>query len=299
MSEEFRLLDGAELAQAREWYGELVSRDWDDGIVPVDGPLRGRIVFEFGGAADLTSGHLNALRAGAAAVSESKTRIIDGIQAVVEDRIKNEKETIDLGVLSVELSVLEAFCASTDFGTSDGEHWWEPEAIKDWPRAAREVLTPVFVDGWSLISTRGSWAYASYGSGEDNWIVGSQAFLDAYLEARPEAIFDVLIWMHGDGSFLASGRVTRRRESIWRWISPFVSEYERAYEPHMQGALERFYPPEDARWIWDTFVASHEANHFPTFISWEGREAKVMGFLTADPGIAERLEQIWRGRPKP
>jgi hypothetical protein len=295
MPEDFRLLDGVELAQARDWYGELVSRTWDNGIVPVDGPLRGRVVFEFGGAADLTAGHINALQAGAAAVDESDTLIIDGIQAVVEDRVKKQKETVELGVLRVDLGVLEAFCRSTDFEHSDGESWWEPDAIKDWPRAAREVLTPVFVDGWSMISAHGRWAFASFGSGDDNWLVGSQEFLDAYLAARPESIFDVLIWMHGDGSYLASGWVTRRRKSLWRWISPFVREFERAYEPHMRAALERFYPPADARWIWDTYVASDDANHFPTMISWEARESKLMEFFTADPAISERLEQIWRG----
>lgn len=292
MPEYFRLLDDAELEPVRAWNETLVSTAWDEGLDPVDGALRGRIVYEFGGAAEVSDDHLRAMAAAALVESDASTLIVDGIPSSVPDR---RDKTIQLAALEVDFENLRRFCATTDLVTATGDDPWLADSLADWPADARSILDPDFVDGWSMMSPLGRWAFGSYGSGDDNWIVGSQGFLNAYLDARPEVIYDVLLWMHGDGSFLASGSVTRPRKSIWRWISPVTVAHERNFGSHMKGALERFYPPDDAKWIWDVYVASDDAFEFPWSISWEDREEKLMQFFKADPEIARRLEEIWRG----
>jgi hypothetical protein len=256
MPDYFRVLEGAELEKASAVRENLVRKPWDDGIVPVDGEIRGRCVFEFGAIDELDLDHLLGLIAGADRIGESTVLICDD------------------GVVEVELKRLKNFCETTDLSMGSGEDWHVPDALADWPEPAKQALTPIFVDGWALVSPAGKWSFASYGAGDDNFIIGTQAFLDAYAERRPEVAYDVLLWMHGDGSFIFS---------------------DRDYTKHAKGTLERFYRPDDAKWIWDTWVESRRALDLRPLSDWAGRATKLIEHFKSDQAIGARLSQIWRG----
>jgi hypothetical protein len=174
----------------------------------------------------------------------------------------------------------------------------------DWPdyvkyaadeSAATEVFEQVVPDHLFCFSDSRKWAFADIHMLDEGEMVGSIDFMSAYRSAFPDVIYDVLRWMHGDGSHLFEE--SKRVPAANGWRKVFGGSTELVWNPdrYIRPYLEVLYSSHDVDWLISLYEESRSWAGIPqgTFEAFEPFSDRLIAAVRERDGYEDRLVQIW------
>jgi hypothetical protein len=278
LPEGFRVLTGTDLLRA-----QTARENYIAGLAPAPNDGRTTGINDFSriirpiGSIDTDHSHLEAVRDAARTVG-------DAIGLIVTDA--SDRDEI-LG-LEVKLDALCEFSSNTDFNAGAD---WIPESMESWPADAAEAAYPEEANYWSLLSPSESWGYLNTDVDDYDFtaIAGTAAFLREYRQRRPEAAFDVLIWLH-NGSY----GLINEPPLKWNWFRRRKPEGLPTRTRMLQRYMESLYSRDDSEWLWALYVETFTEGYGQQPLEgWKKFEEGLTARIKSDPQNEPRLQRIW------
>lgn len=153
---------------------------------------------------------------------------------------------------------------------------------------------------WAFFSADGSWISVSWDVNDFRVLGASNAFMDVYVEARPEAPDDALTWLHSEGYLFTDSVPVRRveRPRTPRILKPLLSrtEYEDRFEGSTTGEfLARLYGADVAGELWQLHLDMGEYADPLVGDAWK----ELARMKQERPELETRLREIWDGVSPP
>lgn len=153
---------------------------------------------------------------------------------------------------------------------------------------------------YCLYSADGRWISVSWDSNDFYALGGSDAFMDAYVNNRPEAPDDVVTWLSSLGSVFVTWAPVRgwRRPRGPRFLRKLMTRVE--YEDRFEGSptelfLSRLYGPSVAAELWEIHLEMESMS--TSFVGDAWRDLAQL--KQQRPELESRLLDIWNGSGKP
>lgn len=173
--------------------------------------------------------------------------------------------------------------------------WSDYERYAADENAATEVFEQAVPGHLFCFSESREWAFADIYLLDEGEMVGSGEFMNTYRSAFPEVVYDVLRWMHGDGSYLFQESKRVPAASGWRKI--FGGSNELVWNPdrYIRPYLEIMYSREDTDWLISLYEESRTWPGIPqgTFEAFEPFSERLVEAVREREDYEDRLIKIW------
>lgn len=149
---------------------------------------------------------------------------------------------------------------------------------------------------WTVFAADGSWISTSWESNDFRALGASNAFMDAYIEAKPDAHDDALTWLDSEGHLFTESVPVRRAERprAPKFLKGLLTrtEYEDRFENSTTGDfLTRLYGREVASELWQLHLDMGEFADPLMGDAWK----ELRALKKKRPEVETRLREIWDG----